>query len=102
MPLSQRAMKSRENATKIGRFGIILAILPVMLLPVADRSSTGGILLMSKPADASEKVPASPERTMPPARNPEIAVKEEYNMARSRGTAEAFELFIARHPEGEL
>jgi len=57
---------------------------------------------MSKPANAGDKPPASPERTMPPARNPAIAVAEEYDFARRRGTADALELFIARHPDSEL
>lgn len=57
---------------------------------------------MSKPAKADEKPPASPERAMPPARNPEIAVEEEYEIARRRGTTEALELFIARHPDSAL
>jgi len=73
-----------------------------MLLPVTDRIFLEGVLLMSKPANAGEKSPASPERTMPPARNGEIAVREEYDIARRRGTAEALELFIARHPDSAL
>jgi hypothetical protein len=38
----------------------------------------------------------------PPARDPEAAVGEEYLMALQRGTAEAMELFIARHPDSPL
>ena len=95
-------VNNRGNVTKTRRFGMILAILPAMLLPAPDCYGPGGILLMTKPANAGEKPPASPERTMPLARNPEIAVEEEYNIARRRGTAEALELFIARHPEGPL
>jgi hypothetical protein len=38
----------------------------------------------------------------PPARNPERAVEEEYQIARQRGTREALELFIARHPDSAL
>lgn len=36
------------------------------------------------------------------ARNPRIAVQEEYSLAVKRGTVEALELFIARHPQSEL
>ena len=57
---------------------------------------------MSKKANAGESSTARPERTMPPSRNPDIAVAEEYEIARRRGTAEALELFIARHPESSL
>lgn len=35
--------------------------------------------------------------TMAPARDPAIAVEEEYRAARAQGTAEALALFIARH-----
>ena len=44
----------------------------------------------------------TPQRTTPPARDPNIAVQEEYQLARQRGTAEALELFIARHPDSPL
>lgn len=90
---------------KTRRSGPVLAILPaaVLLLPVPDRISPGELTPMTRKANAAEPtVAASPERTMPPARNPEIAVAEEYEIARLRGTAEALELFIARHPESSL
>lgn len=57
---------------------------------------------MTRKANAGGPSAASPERTMPPARNPDVAVAEEYELARRRGTAAALELFIARHPESEL
>lgn len=40
--------------------------------------------------------------SMPPARDPSAAVAEEYELARRKGTAEAFELFIARHGDDPL
>ena len=40
--------------------------------------------------------------TLPLPRDPEIAVREEYDLAKGRGSAEAFELFIARHPNHAL
>ncbi len=39
---------------------------------------------------------------MAPARDPDIAVQEEFDAARQRGTVEAWELFIARHPDHPL
>jgi len=59
-----------------------------------------GPFLLSTMANASENLSMTPQPTTPPARDPEIAVKEEYQIARRLGTAEALELFIARHPEG--
>lgn len=38
----------------------------------------------------------------PPQRDPSIAVAEEYELARRKGTAEAIELFIARHGDDPL
>jgi hypothetical protein len=83
----------------IGRIGAALAI--AMLLPDADclvieRGST-----LSKTANAGDGQQV-PSRTTPPARDPQLAVQEEYQLARQRGTAQALELFIARHPDSPL
>ena len=72
-----------------------------MALPVPDRSFPGDDAFMPRKANAAEPA-ALPERTMPPARNPDAAVAEEYDIARRRGTAEALELFISRHPDSAL
>lgn len=37
-----------------------------------------------------------------PARDGDIAIKEEYCAARKAGTAAAYDLFIARHPDHPL
>jgi hypothetical protein len=55
--------------------------------------------LMAKIASADEAKKPARDQTTPPARDPEIAVEEEYQAARQRGTAQALELFIARHPD---
>lgn len=56
---------------------------------------------MSKIASADEvKAPRDP--TTPAARDPKLAVEEEYQLARRQGTAQALEIFIARHPEDPL
>jgi hypothetical protein len=49
--------------------------------------------------DASKAVRAP---IVPPARDPALAVAEEYELARRKGTAEALELFIARHGDDPL
>ena len=77
--------------------GAILAILLAFL-----SVTLGGDLLMPKKANAGPPSDAPRDRSMPPARNPEIAVAEEYEIARRRGTAEAFEMFIVRHPDSAL
>ena len=59
-------------------------------------------ILMAKVAAAGETPKPVPQETTPPARDPKIAVEEEYQIARQRGTAQALELFIARHPDDPL
>ena len=39
---------------------------------------------------------------VPPARDGNIAIREELDAARRAGTVEAYELFIARHPQHPL
>ena len=58
--------------------------------------------VQSATIQVSENPPMTPQRTMPPARDANMAVEEEYQLAQQRGTAEALELFIARHPESPL
>ncbi len=50
----------------------------------------------SKAADAKHSDP------LPGPRDPEIAVREEYDLAIAAGTADALALFIKRHPDHPL
>jgi hypothetical protein len=58
--------------------------------------------IMVGKADADEIGQAPRAPSVPPARDPSVAVAEEYELARKKGTAEAFELFIARHGDSPL
>lgn len=58
--------------------------------------------VMAKKAAADEIGKTVRGATVPPARDPAIAVTEEYELARRKGTAEALELFIARHRDDPL
>jgi hypothetical protein len=57
-------------------------------------------------ACGAQPVQQQPERSakmdIAPARDPEIAVREEYDIAVRSGTVEAYDLFIARHPKHRL
>lgn len=77
----------------------LLAI--VMSLPDPVQPSRERPISMSKSA-AADETKASRETITPPARDPKIAVQEEYEIARQRGTAQALELFISRHPDDPL
>lgn len=57
---------------------------------------------MTKKANAEEVAKAPRAPVMPPPRDPSIALTEEYEAARTKGTAEALELFIARHSDDPL
>jgi hypothetical protein len=81
------------------RIGAALAI--AMLLPDAECLIIERVSTLSKTANAGDGQQV-PSRTMPPARDPQLAVQEEYQLARQRGTAQALELFIARHPDSPL
>ncbi len=40
--------------------------------------------------------------TMPLPRDPQLAVEEEFETAKRQATREAYDLFIARHPDSPL
>jgi hypothetical protein len=81
-------------------FATALLVVAISLVD-PDRMFGEGRISMAKGASADE-VKAVRERTTPPARDPKIAVQEEYEIARQQGTVEALELFIARHPDDPL
>ena len=91
-------MNQRDRDRKLN--GIRTAFLVAVLLPAAGHLLEGGSVL-SKTAKADDGRPA-PARSVPPARDPQLAVQEEYQLALQRGTAQALELFIARHPDSPL
>jgi hypothetical protein len=54
-------------------------------------------LMMTGKAKADEIAKGVRAPSLPPPRDPSVAIAEEYEFARRKGTAEALELFIARH-----
>jgi hypothetical protein len=79
---------------------VLVATIMVPFDPDHMLRETGA--LMVKIAAAEEIGKAARDTTTPPARDPEVAVQEEYHAARRHGTAQALELFIARHPDSAL
>ena len=73
-----------------------------MLILEPDRMLVERHFFMAKIAAADEAQKAGRDNTTPPARDPRIAVEEEYGIALQRGTAVALEMFIARHPDDPL
>jgi hypothetical protein len=69
----------------------------LLALASLELSFPEGQTIMTKKAKADEAAKAPRAPVMPPPRDPSIAVAEEYEAARAKGTAEALELFIARH-----
>jgi hypothetical protein len=78
------------------------ALVAILFLPDSDHLLRERHFFMSKTAAAEEAQKAVRGSTTPPARNPEAAVEEEYQLALRQGTAAALELFIARHPDSPL
>src|SRR4051812_6138991 len=74
-------------------FSIIAAIL------LLDAGLTRRGALLSNNAVANEMQRDSRGKTTPPARDPKLAVEEEYQLALRQGTVQALELFIARHSD---
>ncbi|UQR68052.1 hypothetical protein LRP30_27660 [Bradyrhizobium sp. C-145] len=87
-------MKRRSLAA--GLFGALAA------LAGFDQAPFGGLPFMVEKANADDSGKAGRAPTMPMARDPAVAVAEEYEAARQKGTREAFELFIARHGDDPL
>jgi hypothetical protein len=54
------------------------------------------------PAMATTIEPKTPQPPMPEPRDPDIAVREEYQAAVAAGTIAALDLFIRRHPDHDL
>jgi hypothetical protein len=61
-----------------------------------------GHLSMAKAIAGDAKPGTATEKTTAPARDPKLAVEEEYQMARRLNTVQSLELFIARHPDDPL
>jgi hypothetical protein len=93
-------MMTRYAECRVLFFATALFVAAISLID-PDRMFLEGQISMAKSATADE-AKAVRERTTPPARDPKIAVQEEYETARQRGTVEALELFIARHPDDPL
>ncbi|MEZ2148143.1 hypothetical protein AAE026_38620 [Bradyrhizobium sp. DN5] len=87
-------MKRRSLAA--GLFGALAA------LAGFDQTPFEGLPVMVEKANADDSGKAGRAPTMPMARDPAVAVAEEYEAARQKGTREAFELFIARHGDDPL
>ena len=98
-------MKKAKGARKAE--GCSSALVTSLLAAIVLLIDPGDLLcerriLMAKVAAAGETPKPVPQATTPPARDPKIAVEEEYQIARQQGTVQALELFIARHPDDPL
>jgi hypothetical protein len=92
------ARKGEDRRSALVRF--LLAAIVLLIVP--DDLLREGHISMAKIATAAETQKPVPQTTTPPARDPRIAVEEEYQIARQQGTAQALELFIQRHPDDPL
>jgi hypothetical protein len=79
-----------------GLFSALVALAGLDHLPLR------GVPAMVGKANADDSAKGLRAPSVPPARAPSAAVAEEYELARQKGTPEAFELFIARHGDDPL
>jgi flagellar biosynthesis/type III secretory pathway M-ring protein FliF/YscJ len=98
MKQTTSARKGKDQGSALAR--ALLAA--VVLMIISDDVVREGRFSMAKTATAAETQKPVPQTTTPPARDPQIAVEEEYQIARQQGTAQALELFIQRHPDNPL
>lgn len=85
----------RRPRLAIGVLGTLAALAGLPHLPLEGQA----VMTRAKADEAGKGVRAP---SLPPPRDPAIAVAEEYEIARRKGTAEALELFIARHGDDPL
>jgi hypothetical protein len=100
-----RLMKKAKGARKAEDRSpaLVTSLLAALMLPIGpDDLLRERRISMAKAVTAGETLKPVPQETTPPARDPKIAVEEEYQIARQRGTAQALELFIERHPDDPL
>jgi hypothetical protein len=96
----QSSSSQRQNAG-FRASGMSVMVMAVLLgADLGSANASGKTPAMQKPA--SDQGATGPARMTPVARDPKIAVAEEFELARKRGTTEALELFILRHPDDPL
>jgi len=102
MLMIARMMKSKIEVGSRSKVFAIGSIVTIMLLINPDHLFREGSLAMAEIVAADEVPHAKRDGSVPPARDPSLAVAEEYELARRKGTVQAFELFIARHGDDPL
>jgi hypothetical protein len=70
-----------------------LLLLVLSALPAAGCEASGDYVVNQDNGRAT---------AVPPARDGDIAIREEFDAARRAGTVEAYDFFIARHPQHPL
>lgn len=80
----------------------LLTFLSIAAILMLDGGLTHQGTSHSNNVAANEMQKDSRGKTTPPARDPKLAVEEEYQLALRQGTVQALELFIARHPDDAL
>ncbi len=86
----------QRRSIPAGLLGVLIALAGLPQQPF------GGLPVMVEQAKADDRGKAARAPAMPMARDPAVAVAEEYEAALSKGTREALELFIARHGDDPL
>ena len=100
-----RMRTMRKNArprTFTASLAFTIALLLATFLRDPGHLLQKGHLSMTKAIAGDAKPGTAGENTTPLARDPRLAVEEEYQLARRLNTVQSLELFIARHPDDPL
>lgn len=91
----------RKTPRKVPIRALMISLLAAAIF-LPDRLLQKVHLSMAKAVASDTKPGTAAEGTTPLARDPQLAVEEEYRLARRVNTIQSLELFIARHPEDPL
>jgi hypothetical protein len=106
-PMRNVLRKNAPGAPTVS-LAFTVSLLTAVFLPDAGHLLETGHLLekghffMAKATASDARPGTAADNAMPPARDPKLAVEEEYQMARRLNTVQSLELFIARHPDDPL
>jgi hypothetical protein len=112
-----QSVSATQNKTKANAASKHLKNSPTKSRPIPKRKVIGKAVAQGRPVNivgqssnpGKETVNApntaqisQPKMTSPPARDPQLAVQEEFDAAMVASTSPAWDLFIARHPDNPL
>jgi hypothetical protein len=101
-PTMRTVLRKNAPGASTVSLAFTIALLTAIFLPDTSHLLEKGHFFMAKATASDARPGTAKDNTTPPARDPKLAVEEEYQMARRLNTVQSLELFIARHPDDPL